>query len=169
MRREASQHDVYQVHSGCSNRTADPVHGTDRHKSTLRLASRTARSAHSFDIASIFIVPDHLHWIFTLPESNVDFSHGWRRMRPCSHKAYYAPAKPSAGRTGQAAASGKDVSGSTPSATMSTSVSMSIVFTKARPGMDWNRVRRIGRTRRSTGPFAEGSSRRIGGRRRRRR
>ena len=49
--------------------------------SILRLAFRKARSERPFDIDAIVILPDHLHAIFTLPESDADFPHRWRRIK----------------------------------------------------------------------------------------
>jgi len=51
------------------------------HISTLRLAFRKARSERPFGIDAIVILPHHLHAIFTLPESDADFAHRWRRIK----------------------------------------------------------------------------------------
>ncbi len=55
----------------------------------LRTAFRTARAERPFDIDAIVILPDHLHAIFTLPESwfgeRSGFSPcGGAASRPCS-------------------------------------------------------------------------------------
>jgi putative transposase len=52
-----------------------------KHISVLRLAFRKARSERPFHIDAIVILPEHLHAIFTLPESDADFSHRWRRIK----------------------------------------------------------------------------------------
>jgi putative transposase len=51
------------------------------HISILRHAFRKARSERPFDIDAIVILPDHLHAILTLPESDADFPHRWRRIK----------------------------------------------------------------------------------------
>jgi putative transposase len=51
------------------------------HMSILRRAFRKARSERPFYIDAIVILPDHLHAIFTLPDSDADFSHRWRRIK----------------------------------------------------------------------------------------
>jgi len=132
------------------------------HISTLRLAFRKARSERPFGIDAIVILPDHLHAIFTLPESDADFAHRWRRIKTVFTQGVLCAGEALGRRDGQAAAYGKGASGSTPSATTPTSASMSITVTTTRPGMDWRRARQIGRARRCPASFAKVSSRRIG-------
>jgi putative transposase len=47
----------------------------------LRSAFRTARQERPFSIEAIVVLPDHLHTIITLPESDADFSGRWRRIK----------------------------------------------------------------------------------------
>jgi REP-associated tyrosine transposase len=47
----------------------------------LRAAFRYARNRHPFKIEAIVILPDHLHTIWTLPESDADFSLRWRLVK----------------------------------------------------------------------------------------
>jgi putative transposase len=47
----------------------------------LREAIRTVKDAHPFHIDAIVILPDHLHTIWTLPESDSDFSLRWRQIK----------------------------------------------------------------------------------------
>ena len=119
------------------------------HISTLRLAFRKARSERPFGIDAIVILPHHLHAIFTLPESDADFAHRWRRIKTVFTQGVLCAGEALGRRDGQAAAYGKGASGSAPSATTPTSASTSIIFTTTRPSMDWRRARRTGRIRRA--------------------
>jgi putative transposase len=51
------------------------------HVGTLRTAFRQTRRRHSFTIAAIVVLPDHLHTIWTLPEGDADFSTRWRLIK----------------------------------------------------------------------------------------
>jgi putative transposase len=51
------------------------------HVSKLRTAFRETRRRHSFTIAAIVVLPDHLHTIWTLPEGDADFSTRWRLIK----------------------------------------------------------------------------------------
>jgi putative transposase len=51
------------------------------HISILRQAFRKTRAERPFDIDAIVILPDHLHAILTLPESDADFPQRWRRIK----------------------------------------------------------------------------------------
>ena len=51
------------------------------HVGALRASFRDVRHEHPFAIDAIVILPDHLHAVWTLPESDVDFSNRWRRIK----------------------------------------------------------------------------------------
>jgi putative transposase len=51
------------------------------HVDLLCAAFRTARSERPFAIDAIVILPEHLHVVMTLPESDADFSGRWRRIK----------------------------------------------------------------------------------------
>jgi len=46
----------------------------------LRNAFKYVMRQHHFKIDAIVILPDHIHALWTLPETDADFSTGWR---PC--------------------------------------------------------------------------------------
>jgi putative transposase len=47
----------------------------------LRQAFRTVKTRYPFTIDAIVILPDHLHWIWTLPPDDADFSQRWRLIK----------------------------------------------------------------------------------------
>lgn len=47
----------------------------------LRLAFRTVKARHPFDIDAIVILPDHLHCLLTLPAEDFDYSTRWRLIK----------------------------------------------------------------------------------------
>jgi putative transposase len=47
----------------------------------LRESIRHVKKAHPFDIDAMIIMPDHLHAVWTLPESNNDFSTRWNLIK----------------------------------------------------------------------------------------
>ena len=51
------------------------------HVDVLRQAIKKTKLAHSFDINAIVILPDHLHTIWTLPDSDADFPKRWRLIK----------------------------------------------------------------------------------------
>jgi len=51
------------------------------HIVTLRTAFQTVRARRPFSIDAIVILPDHLHTIWTLPESDHDFQTRWSRVK----------------------------------------------------------------------------------------
>ena len=51
------------------------------HIEQLRVAFRTVKQHHPFGIDAIVVLPDHLHCIWTLPESDDDFSLRWRQIK----------------------------------------------------------------------------------------
>lgn len=51
------------------------------HVTALRAAFRSAVHERPFSIDAIVILPDHLHAILTLPETDIDFSGRWRRIK----------------------------------------------------------------------------------------
>ena len=51
------------------------------HIDALRAAFRETRSRHPFTIDAIVVLPDHLHAIWTLPESDADFAMRWRLIK----------------------------------------------------------------------------------------
>ena len=57
----------------------------------LRQAFLDVRRQHPFKIDAIVLLPDHLHFIWTLPDDDHDFSTRWRLIknhftRNCNHK-----------------------------------------------------------------------------------
>jgi REP-associated tyrosine transposase len=51
------------------------------HIGALRSAFREARRARPFAIDALFVLPDHLHAILTLPANDADFSGRWRPIK----------------------------------------------------------------------------------------
>lgn len=49
----------------------------------LREAMRKVKQKHSFEIDAMVILPDHLHTIWTLPESAADISLRWNLIKGC--------------------------------------------------------------------------------------
>ena len=47
----------------------------------LRAAFRDTRAMHPFEIEAIVVLPDHLHTIWSLPESDCDFATRWRLIK----------------------------------------------------------------------------------------
>ena len=50
------------------------------HIGLLRTAFRDTRQHHPFTIDAIVVLPDHLHTIWTLPDSDADFALRWRQI-----------------------------------------------------------------------------------------
>jgi putative transposase len=57
------------------------------HIDRLRAAFRYARSRHPFTIEAIVVLPDHLHAVWTLPESDADFATRWRLIKSAFSRA----------------------------------------------------------------------------------
>ena len=53
-----------------------------QHVSALRAAFHETHQAHPFNTVAVVILPDHLHWLCTLPEGDADFS---SRIRLIKH------------------------------------------------------------------------------------
>jgi putative transposase len=53
----------------------------------LRAAFRQTRSRHPFAIDAIVVLPDHLHAIWTLPDSDADFAVRWRLIKSTFSRA----------------------------------------------------------------------------------
>ena len=51
------------------------------HVQLLRTAVRDVRVRHSFIVDAMFVLPDHLHSIFTLPPGDSDFALRWRLIK----------------------------------------------------------------------------------------
>jgi putative transposase len=51
------------------------------HIDLLRTAFRYTQTRHSFEIVAAVILPDHLHAIWTLPESDADYALRWRLIK----------------------------------------------------------------------------------------
>ena len=47
----------------------------------LSEAFRKVKLKRPFEIVSIIILPDHLHCIWTLPQSDIDYAIGWREIK----------------------------------------------------------------------------------------
>jgi putative transposase len=52
-----------------------------KHVEALRMAFREIRRHHPFTIDAIVVLPDHLHTIWTLPDSDADFATRWRLIK----------------------------------------------------------------------------------------
>lgn len=61
-----------------------------RHIAELRNAFTVVRAQKPYTINAVVIMPDHLHCIWTLPESDADFSSRWHAIK--SHFARAIPA-----------------------------------------------------------------------------
>ena len=57
------------------------------HVSVLRSAFRDTRTHHPFAIDAIVVLPDHLHAIWTLPESDAAFAMRWRLIKSAFSRA----------------------------------------------------------------------------------
>ncbi len=51
------------------------------HVNELRSAIRETRKRYPFTIDAIVVLPDHLHVVWTLPESDADFATRWRLIK----------------------------------------------------------------------------------------
>jgi putative transposase len=51
------------------------------HIDKLRNAFRKVRRHHPFTIDAMVVLPDHLHVVWTLPESDADFATRWRLIK----------------------------------------------------------------------------------------
>jgi len=51
------------------------------HVHLLREAFRLARRKRPFDVDAIVVLPDHLHYIWTLPSSDANYPHRWRLIK----------------------------------------------------------------------------------------
>ena len=51
------------------------------HVDALRCAIRETRERHPFTIDAIVILPDHLHVVWTMPQSDRDFATRWRLIK----------------------------------------------------------------------------------------
>ena len=47
----------------------------------LRAAFREVKQAHPFNMKAVVILPDYLHFIWTLPEDDDDFSTRWQQIK----------------------------------------------------------------------------------------
>src|ERR1700679_2392784 len=52
-----------------------------KHIDDLRAAFRKTRRHHSFTIDAMVVLPDHLHTVWTMPESDADFATRWRLIK----------------------------------------------------------------------------------------
>jgi putative transposase len=64
----------------------------------LRTAFRDVRRHHSFVIEAVVVLPDHLHAIWTLPESDSDFALRWRLIKAAFSRGLPAGERISASR-----------------------------------------------------------------------
>ena len=75
----------YRVNGGCYFFTVALAERSRRllteHIQILRTAFREVKAARPFMIEAIVVLPDHLHGIWTLPESDDDFSLRWREIK----------------------------------------------------------------------------------------
>jgi putative transposase len=58
-----------------------PVFNTPEPVDLLRKAMRTVKQSRPFDIEAMVVLPDHLHCIWRLPETDDDFSGRWREIK----------------------------------------------------------------------------------------
>ncbi len=62
-----------------------------KNKSAIDLLQRcfqTVTSEYPFDIDAFVILPDHLHYIWTLPPNDSDFSTRWKRIKALFTRYY---------------------------------------------------------------------------------
>jgi putative transposase len=57
------------------------IFNDERNVDTLRAAFANIKAQRPFDIDAIVIMPDHLHCIWTLPSSDLDFATRWRLIK----------------------------------------------------------------------------------------
>jgi putative transposase len=67
----------------------------------LRQAFPQIRRHHAFSIEAIVILPDHLHAVWTLPESDPDFALRWRLIKTTFSRGLLPGERISAGRVGK--------------------------------------------------------------------
>ena len=53
---------------------------TDKHDLLMGAISKV-RASYSFDVDALVVLPDHLHTIWTLPESDSDYALRWRYLK----------------------------------------------------------------------------------------
>ncbi len=58
-----------------------PILTSDVARGALRQAFSEVRGRHPFAVTAIVLLPDHLHTVWTLPESFVDYSLLWRQVK----------------------------------------------------------------------------------------
>ena len=71
------------------------------HVALLRQAFRQVRQHHPFDIEAIVVLPDHLHAVWTLPESDADFALRWRLIKTTFSRGLPTGERISASRAGK--------------------------------------------------------------------
>jgi putative transposase len=72
------------------------------HVDTLRAAFRYTRNRHPFSIEAIVVLPDHLHAIWTLPDSDADFAVRWQLIKASFSRALPATESVSGNRARKA-------------------------------------------------------------------
>ena len=71
------------------------------HLDLLREAFRETRHRHPFTVDAIVILPDHLHAVWTLPESDRDFATRWRLIKSTFSRSIPRGEQISASRAGK--------------------------------------------------------------------
>jgi len=59
-------------------------------RKSLRQAIAQEKSQHPFELTAIVLLPDHLHCVWQLPESDSDFSKRWGRIKSMFTKTWMA-------------------------------------------------------------------------------
>jgi putative transposase len=67
-----------------------PILATELGRRSLREAFAEVRSSRPILVVAIALLPDHLHAIWTLPVSDVDYSTRWRRIKSCFTRSFLA-------------------------------------------------------------------------------
>src|ERR1700694_5516887 len=63
------------------NLSERPLRLLTQHIEVLRSAFRETRRRHPFTIDAVAVLPDHLHTVWTLPETDADFATRWRLIK----------------------------------------------------------------------------------------
>ncbi|HEX5513125.1 MAG TPA: transposase [Gammaproteobacteria bacterium] len=68
-----------------------PVFRSPENIEALRHAFRTVRERRPFVVEAIVVLPDHLHCIWRLPESDADYSGRWREIKKLASRVLAPP------------------------------------------------------------------------------
>src|SRR5262245_49351778 len=76
-----------------------PILTENTSRDYLRIALRTEQAKRAFTINAFVLLPDHLHTIWTLPDSDADYSTRWKQIKEAFTEAYLAGGGMEATRT----------------------------------------------------------------------